>query len=190
MFRRAPSIRNIATSAVASLTAIGVLDTCIPLLLHAATSMLLYPAPLWQMNFKLLGRTSRSSSLKSPVNGLESLLRYRANTPSNSPSLHLLMKSARSPLGYSWSFDATWEICFHSFRVWASPPMRRAALSGILPRTYCGIDEVVCTRSEVWRGSKKREELKTSSHCSGNCSLLYAPAAIFYPAHPAPRRRL
>jgi hypothetical protein len=37
---------QIATSAVASLTAIGVLETEIPLLVQAAISMLLYPAPL------------------------------------------------------------------------------------------------------------------------------------------------
>jgi len=75
MFRSAPSMSQMATSAVASLTAIGVLDTDIPLFVQAATSMLLYPAPLWQTYFKLLGRASSNSALKSPVIGFESLLR-------------------------------------------------------------------------------------------------------------------
>jgi hypothetical protein len=127
MFLSAPSISQMATSAVASSTAIGVLDTEMPRFVHAATSMLLYPAPLWQMNLRLLGSASTSSSSKSPVMGLESLLRYSANRFSKSPFLHLDMKSSRLPSGYSYSFEAIWEHACHSFCVCVSLPMRRAA---------------------------------------------------------------
>jgi hypothetical protein len=132
MFLNAPSISQMATSAVASSTAIGVLDTAIPRLVQAATSMLLYPAPLWQMNFKLFGSASTSSALKSPVIGFESLLRYSANKLSNSPLLHLEMKSSRLPSGYSYSFDATCAQSCHSFCVCVSLPMRRAALCDMM----------------------------------------------------------
>jgi hypothetical protein len=76
-----------ATSAVALLTATGVLETCIsgsgqsreelgkPMAgqdvlrdVHAAISMLSYPAPLWHMYFNDFGSDSTSSASKGPVN--------------------------------------------------------------------------------------------------------------------------
>lgn len=76
-----------ATSAVALLTATGVLETCIsgsgqskeelsklvvgqnvPRDVHAAISMLSYPAPLWHMYFNDFGSIPTSSASKGPVN--------------------------------------------------------------------------------------------------------------------------
>lgn len=132
MRRRAANMRNNATSAVASLTAIGVLATEIPLREHAATLMLSYPAPLWQINFRLSGSSSISSSLKFPVILFESLLRYITYTPLKSPFRHFKMKSSRDPNGYSFKF-AIEPQSFHSFRACVISPMRSADIcEGIL----------------------------------------------------------
>jgi len=47
---------------------------------HAATSMLSYPAPLWQMYFREGGNLETSSASIGPVTLVDSLLLFRTRT--------------------------------------------------------------------------------------------------------------
>jgi hypothetical protein len=60
----------------------------------------------------------------------------------------------------------------HSFLVWARAPIRRASRPDIVVQGYREAGGMNCIMSDVWRGSKKWEELETGRHRRGSCSLL------------------
>lgn len=94
-FRRAPSMRKMAVSAVASSTAVGTLETLMPCFVQACTSIESYPAPWWQMNRTLGGREATSSSSNGPVISADSTVRKMTETWSRAPDLDSERKSGR-----------------------------------------------------------------------------------------------